>query len=162
MGIRTFAQNVVLPRLSIDFPYNKVGGSFGDPAGAKGDEIMEELSCIGELNSLGIKTEAANTNDPDVRINAVRFFLNKMIDGGPAFVLDRENCPVTRKGFVSGYNYKRVSISGDERYRDKPDKNKYSHPHDALQYVLMQFAGRPTEDEKPKIDMWNPVMRWQN
>lgn len=166
IGIKTFATNIVIPRLAVDFPYCKVGGSEGDPSGAKGDEIMEELSCIGELNSLGINTNAATTNDPDVRINSVRYFLNLMVDGHPAFVISREDCPVLVKGFMSGYHFKRLSISGDARYQDKPNKNKYSHPHDALQYRLMPFASERLADkvEKPKIDPFanNTVMRWQN
>jgi len=164
MGIKTFAKNVVIPQLAIDFPYCKVGGSEADPAGAAGDQIMEELSCIGELNSLGIKTNAATTNDIDVRINSVRYFLNLMIDGKPGFLISREGCPVLVKGFMSGYHFRRMSISGDERYQDVPNKNKYSHPHDGLQYRLMPFAGRPPEPEKPKIDPFanNTVMRWQN
>lgn len=165
MGIKTFATNVVIPRLAIDFVYNKVGGSEADPSGAAGDDIMEELSCIGELNNLGIKTNAASTNDPDVRINSVRYFLNKMIDGKPGFIISREGCPVLVKGFMSGYHYKRMSISGDERYQDKPNKNKYSHPHDALQYALMRLAGDTnTPPDKPKYDPFanNTTMKWQN
>jgi hypothetical protein len=164
IGIRTFAKNIVIPRLAIDFPYCKVGGSEGDPAGAKGDEIMEELSCIGELNTLGIVTNAATTNDPDVRINSVRYFLNLMLDGNPAFIISREDCPVLVKGFMSGYHYKRMSIAGDARYQDKPNKNKYSHPHDALQYGLMPLAGWTTKPDKPKVDPFanNTVMRWTN
>lgn len=165
IGIKTFAKNIVIPRLSIDFPYCKISEwAEGDPAGAKGDEIMEELSCIGELNTLGIPTRAAATNDPDVRINSVRYFLNLMLDGKPAFLISRDDCPVLVKGFMSGYHFKRLSISGDERYQDKPNKNKYSHPHDALQYRLMPFAGRYPEPEKPKVDPFanNTVFRWQN
>ncbi len=164
IGIKTFAKNIVIPRLAIDFVYNKVGGSEGDPSGAKGDEIMEELSCIGELNSLGIVTNAASTNDIDVRINAVRYFLNLMIDGQPAFLLCRTGCPTLRKGFMSGYHFKRMSISGDARYQEKPNKNKYSHPHDALQYNLMRFASDRIIEKsaKPVVDLYNPVMRWDN
>lgn len=162
MGIRTFAKNVVIPSLPIDFPYNKVGESEGDPAGEAGDAIMEELSCIGELNNLGIKTNAASSNDIDVRVGSVRYFLNMMIDGQPAFVLDREKCPGLRKGFVSGYHFKRMNVSGDDRYQEKPNKNTYSHRHDGLQYVSMKFASdRIIEKQQPKevVNMYNPVMR---
>jgi hypothetical protein len=166
MGIRTLAKSVVLPDLPVSFPYNKIGESEGDPAGTAGDVIMEELSCIGELNQLGIKTNAATSNDIDVRIGSVRYFLNSMIDGQPAFLLSREGCPMLRKGFINGYVFKRLSVTGDERYQDKPNKNKFSHPHDGLQYGLMKFAAdRIVQDkapEKSKVDMWNPVMRWQN
>lgn len=166
MGIRTFAKNVVIPGLARDFPYCKVAGSEADPAGAAGDAIMEELSCIGELNTLGIETRAATTNDPDVRISSVRYFLNMMSDGQPCFLISREGCPVTVKGFMSGYHFKRMMISGDERYQDKPNKNKYSHSHDALQYDVMPFAADRLAEKKetPKIDYFanNTVMRWQN
>lgn len=162
MGIRTFAKNMIIPSLPIDFVYNKVGCSEGDPAGASGDTIMEELSCIGELNDLGISTNAASSNDIDVRISSVRYFLNAMIDGHPALLLSREGCPILRKGFINGYHFKRMSISGDERYQEKPNKNRFSHIHDALQYILMKFASdRIIDLKKPKdiVDMFNPVLR---
>lgn len=165
IGIRTFAKNIVIPRLAIDFPYCKISEwAEGDPAGEAGDDIMEELSCIGELCSLGIPTRAATSNDLDVRINSVRYFLNLMLDGKPAFLISREGCPVIVKGFMSGYHYKRMQIGGDERYQDKPNKNKYSHPHDALQYRLMPFAGNFTKPEPPKVDPFsnNTVFRWTN
>lgn len=164
MGIRTFVQNIVLPALPVDFPYNKIGESEADPSGLASDGIMEELSCIGELNSLGIKTNAAHTNDPAVRISSVRYFLNTMIDGQPALQLNRDKCAVLRKGFVNGYHYKRMSITGDERYQDKPNKNRFSHPHDALQYILMRFASEQIadtkKDDRPPINLFNPTMRF--
>lgn len=163
MGIRTFAKNVVIPSLPIDFVYNKVGESEADPSGANGDTIMEELSCIGELNDLGITTQSASSNSPDVRISSVRYFLNAMIDGQPAFLISREDCPTLRKGFINGYHFKRLSVHGEERFQEKPDKNKFSHPHDALQYIVMKFASDRIIDNKKressKIDMYNPVLR---
>jgi len=165
MGIRTFAKNIVLPQLAIDFPYNKIGISRADPSGIAGDDIMEELSCIGELNSLGISTHAGRTNDLEPRIGSVRYFLNNMIDGQPAYVLSREGCPILRKGKQKDYIYKRVNVGGEERYKEVPHKNFASHIADAEQYILMEFAAdRILADKAPqeKVDMWNPVFRWQN
>jgi hypothetical protein len=163
MGIRTFANSIVLPQLAIDFPYNKIGESEADPSGSAGNEIMEELSCIGELNSIGIRTNPASSNEIDVRIGAVRWFLNTMIDGKPALLLDKTKCPVLRKGFMSGYHFKRVNIANEDRFQDKPNKNAYSHPHDGLQYNAMKFAGNAAaERSQPKqiVDVFNPVMGW--
>jgi len=79
--------------------------------------------------------------------------------------LSREGAPMLRKGFINGYVFKRMSITGDERYQDKPNKNKYSHPHDAQHYGLMKFASdRIIENKRPEkstVDMHNPVFRWQ-
>lgn len=162
MGIRTFAKSIVLPGLQRDFPYNKIGISRADPSGVAGDEIMEELSCIGELNSLGINTAPARTNDLEPRIGAVRYFLNTMIDGQPAFLMSREGCPQLRRGFIKDYCFKRISVGGEERYKEIPHKNMSSHPHDGLQYISLEFAAdRILADKAPteKVDMWNPVLR---
>ena len=40
------------------------------------------------------------------------------------------------KGFTGGYHYRRLQVSG-ERYDEKPNKNRFSHIHDALQYLLL-------------------------
>lgn len=163
MGIRTFARNIVIPSLQEKFPSNKIGISVGDPAGMAGDQIMEELSCIGELNSLGLETRPAKTNDIEARINAVKYFLNMMIDGKPALIISREGCPISIKGFVKEYIYKRLSIKGEERYRDVPDKNMYSHLQDDIQYIALEFAADyilKSKAKKEVIDMYNPVMRF--
>jgi len=163
MGIRTFAESIVIPSLRTDFPYCKIGISVADPAGNARNEIIEEMSCIGELNSLNIPTTSASTNDIDPRLGAVRYFLNKMIDGKPAFILDRKNCPTLFKGFVKDYVYARVAVSGEERYKDKPNKNMASHPMDGLGYACLEVASdrimKAKAGESPKIDMFNPVMR---
>lgn len=162
MGIRTFAKNIVIPGLARDFPYNKVGISRADPSGIAGDDIMEELSCIGELCSLGIDTAPGRTNDIEPRIGAVRYFLNTMIDGQPGFLMSREGCPELRRGFIKNYCYKRISVGGEERYKEVPHKNKASHPHDGAQYIFMEFAADHILSEKmpvAKVDMFNPILR---
>jgi hypothetical protein len=47
-----------------------------------------------------------------------------------------KSCKSLRKGFLGGYHYRRIQTSG-ERYEDKPNKNKFSHVHDALQYLML-------------------------
>lgn len=162
IGIRNFAESIVIPALKLDFPYCKVGISVADPAGNARNEIMEEMSCIGELNSLGIETIAAQTNDIDPRLASVRFFLNRMIDGKPCFQLDKKKCPTLYKGFLKEYIFMRVAVAGEERYKDKPNKNMASHPMDAIGYGCLEIASDRIASEKAKpkmIDIYNPVMR---
>lgn len=173
MGARTFAESVVVPFIQRDFPYNPIisatensnnclGLSRADPSGVQRDQIVAEFSFIGELNSVGIPTIGASTNDIETRISAVRFFLNRMSDGKPCFLLSRRGCPILRRGFAKDYVYKRVAVSGEERYKDKPDKNMSSHPHDALQYISLEFASERISKESAKnnTNMYNPVMRF--
>lgn len=74
------------------------------------------------------------TNDPTSRWDAVRAPLTRSVDAGPAFLLS-PRCTVLRTGFNSGYRFKKINPNVD-RYQEQADKNEYSHPHDALQYMI--------------------------
>lgn len=163
IGLRSFAESIVIPGLVKDFPYCKVGSSDADPAGNARDQIFEEMSCISELNSLGITTHAARTNNPDARIASVRFFLNRMIDGKSAFLISKKGCPVSYNAFAKDYIYKQLAVSGETRYKDTPEKNMASHPMDATQYLCLGLASdsimTEKQDNKPLENMFNPVFR---
>jgi hypothetical protein len=139
--------------------------SVADPAGNARNEIVEEMSCIGELSSLGIETSGARTNDIAPRLSSVKYFLNKMIDGKPGLILDRRNCPTLFKGFVKDYVYARIAVAGEERFKDKPTKNMASHPMDALGYGCLEIASDSIVQNrvvtKEAQNMFNPVFRWQ-
>jgi hypothetical protein len=90
--------------------------------------------------TMGFETEPAPTNDPTKRIDAVNSYIIKLVDGEPGYLLSK-SCQMLRKGKIGGYQYKRVQVSGEARFKDKPDKNKYSHPADAEQYMALGFAG---------------------
>lgn len=103
-----------------------------DPAG-DGRAQTDERTPMQILRAAEIEASAAPTNDPVKRVESVAAALRRMVDGQPGFLL-HPRCTTLRKGFGGGYAYRRIQIAGDERYHDQPDKNKYSHPHDALQY----------------------------
>lgn len=132
MGIRSFAREIVKPELATTYKgYNVMG--IGDPSGAKRTDT-DERTCYQELADAGLPAKPAKSNTMQARFEAVDAFLTKMVEGKPAFQLDRE-CKVLRKGFNGGYHYRRIQVIGDERFHNVPEKNKYSHAHDALQYA---------------------------
>jgi hypothetical protein len=108
--------------------------SRGDPAGVSRSQ-SNERTCYQELLEVGIASEPADTNDFIPRRESVAFFLNRLAGGDPGFVLS-PNCRTLRKGFLGGYRYERLKVAG-ERYRDRPVKDRFSHPHDALQYLCL-------------------------
>ena len=143
MGLKQFAQIVVRPHIAENFPQLPIGISVGDPAGTS-ESQTDQQSCIQVLSDAGIPTIPAPTNKVEPRLNSVRHFLTRMVDGMPGILIDKR-CRVIRKGFCGGYKYERVQVSGDDRFRDKPCKNRYSHPHDGLQYLCL-IAGREYDD----------------
>jgi hypothetical protein len=55
-------------------------------------------------------------------------------------------CRTLRTGFKGRYGYPEIGQNSG-RYHDKPEKNKYSHPHDALQYMVTGLF-TPTSDKE--------------
>lgn len=138
MGIKQFIKHALRPLLHKDYLGYKLH-LVGDPAGNKRSDTDEE-TVFKVLFDLGFDVEEANTNDPDIRWEAVREPLQRLIDGRPGFQL-HPRCKLLRKGFNGGYCFKRLQIAGETRYSDRAAKNNFSHPHDALQYLCMFING---------------------
>lgn len=139
IGARQFARDIVKPFLIENYKGYEIRFSVGDPTGNNRGE-GEGTSAISIINEvLGFTTEGAPTNDPTQRLDAVKSRLTRLVEGGkPAYVVDKR-CTVLREGKMGGYCYARMNTSG-EKYRDKPDKNEFSHLADAEQYLLLGFV----------------------
>ena len=160
MGVRQFINLVVKPVLKVRYPGMKIM-SYGDPAGAdRGQTDMK--TCFNELTSAGFKVMPAPTNLFTPRREAVAGFLNKMVDGEPGFLLS-ERCKYLRRGFNGGYKYKKILLSGENRYKYAAEKNKYSHPHDALQYIAVSVekGTGSVVGEEDWLTNWTPPTRKQ-
>lgn len=136
-GVQQFAENFVLPLLRTryrDCPQSHIG----DPAGNQRSQT-DERTVFEELRRLGIDVTPAPSNSPLARLEAVRGYLSRMVDGRPGLFLS-PTCKTLRKGFNGGYRYRQLQISGETRYQDQPDKNHYSHCHDALGYLCLWLS----------------------
>jgi len=133
MGIVRFAE-VLRNELASRFAACPEVHIFGDPAGDFRAQT-DESTPFQILRGAGLRALPTHSNSVDLRLEAVSSQLTKMVEGKPAFLVDRR-CSMLIKGFESGYSYKRMEVSG-ERYADKPDKNMFSHVHDSLQYLML-------------------------
>ena len=112
----------------------------GDPAGDHRSQV-DERTPYDVLHAAGLMAQKASTNDFELRRSSVVVALQRMtMAGDPGLILIGPQVPMLRKGMMGGYAYKRIQVSGRERYHDKPDKNIYSHVAEAGQY-LMDGAG---------------------
>lgn len=123
---------------------------FGDPAGNQKAQT-DEKTCFQILSSKGIHI-APGEQDPTIRFESVRKPLTTLLGGKPGLLIS-PRCKILRKGFQGGYQFRRLQIS-QERYTESPDKNEYSHPHDALQYVATRLFGNAL-----RMPMDNPEIR---
>jgi len=129
MGIETFVQTKLNPFIANRFQ----GCSFvcaPDPAGFAKQQL-NEMTLVDALKAAGFKCVKPPTNNPELRIQSVERLLNQQIEGKAMYLID-PSCDMLIKGFKSGYRYKTKKTGEQE---DRPDKNKFSHVHDANQYA---------------------------
>lgn len=138
---------------------------WGDPSGSTMSQTEDKTPFM-VLRANGIICRPAPSNDPEVRIEAVEGALGRLVDGFPVLTVS----PLCRKliaGFLGGYQFRRMQLTGKVQYETNPEKNKFSHPHDALQYVLLGLGeGRVATLGRKKAHQaavklgpasWNPL-----
>lgn len=117
------------------YPDRHIAG-YGDPAGEQRSST-DERTPFDVVNGQGIPISPAPTNDFTLRREAVGRALTRLtLMGRPALVI-HPRCKVLRKAMNGGYCFRRISASGQERFRDVPDKNSFSHVAEALQYLMV-------------------------
>lgn len=119
-GAQRFGE-MLLRELKMMFPDTTHFYMYGDPAGDARAQT-DETTVYQVLRTVGINAYPAPTNDPSIRIETVSRILGK-VKG----IVINESCKNLLRGFKGGYTYEK---------KDTPEKNKYSHIHDALQYLL--------------------------
>lgn len=166
MGFEQFVEGVLRPYLARRFPGYKIAQSFMDPAGTSA-ATTDEKTHLMQLAVYGFNPSVPHTNGIYTRLASVNHFLDSMIGGKPRIQIDKTHCPVLRKAFIDGYQFKEMKFAklndGTPIYHEIPDKNKYSHVSDGLQYLCMGLIG-PPGDENNTFDvnkiMHNPRTVW--
>jgi hypothetical protein len=109
----------------------------GDPAGDSRSQT-DERTCFEIMRAKGIAIEPG-IQTLSMRLESVRKPLNTLRGGLPQLMI-HPRCRMLRKGFMGGYVFRRLKTTA-ERYTSDPEKNFFSHVHDALQYPMTQIIG---------------------
>jgi hypothetical protein len=125
-SLEDFVQDYLKPLLASKYPGFQVIGA-GDPAG-RGRSGLDKRTPFDVLSAAGIKAYPAATNNFITRKETVEWFMRR--EEG---LLISPNCLTIREGFAGGYIYKKLQ-NDSGRHAERPDKNPYSHPMDAVQY----------------------------
>lgn len=107
----------------------------------------DERTCASVLRTNGFTRLHPGPVQWEPRRRAVESFLVRIDKGMPGLLVSRSECPVLQEGLSGGYQYPE-KYAELEPSKITPLKNRFSHPHDALQYVCaganqtMQLYGR--------------------
>lgn len=132
IGIKDFCREHVRPYLEREFREVRIV-NYCDPAGADPGQY-DDRTLADVAAEQGFPMTAAPSNDPDVRIADVEFFFRERIEGGEPACLVDPGMTWLRRAYGGGYHFKRIAVSGETRFMDVPNKNKFSHTADADQY----------------------------
>jgi hypothetical protein len=151
IGLEQHIEKALRPALLQERYFGKPVAMVGDPSGISKSSIYEETT-FDVLKRMGMHAFPAPTNDIDPRLRAVEAFLLGQRDGGPAFVIDRERCPVLVRALGGGYRYGKTRMG---LRKLAPEKNEFSHVMDALQYLCLAAHGG-MQNMITKRLMWRP------
>lgn len=104
-----------------------------DPAGFQKAQT-DERTCADVLRQFGFTKVLPGPVGWEQRRKAVEDYLTKTYGEGPGLFINEDTCSLLVEGFSGGYRYPEKAIE-IEPTLIRPLKNKYSHCHDALQYM---------------------------
>ena len=115
-----------------------------DPAAANGGQTDERSVIDVYRRHFPVKYDTNNTLTP--RLSAVEHYMTRLTEVGPALLLD-PGCKILARAFGGGYRY---TVNRKELESATPEKNMYSHPSDAAQYLAKHFRMLSAKVEKDK------------
>ena len=109
---------------------------FVDPAGFQRSQ-SDESTCVQALCGSDGRGFVPRPGPIawELRRKNVASMLQKMTKSGPSFQISARGCPTLVKGFEGGYRFSEKSAD-IEPTKLRPVKDAFSHPHDALQYLV--------------------------
>lgn len=137
---------------------------YGDPAGNQQAQTDDTTPFL-MLEKAGITAWPAPTNDYEERTTVLDNQLRMITAGQPAILVDPK-CTTLIKGLAGAYMFKRVQVSGEDRWRDTPVKDATSHVCEALHYGLLgkglgdQLFSQHWQEEYEAVDKWAPDKRY--
>lgn len=144
MGFEEFVDDVITPMMLLKYP--ECSSLFVcDPANARGSNTA--VSPTELLIDRGYRAIVASTNAFKPRKDAVEGLLHRR---GAGSLLISKSLVLLTDALAGAYQYKKLRVSGTSiQFSSQPDKNKYSHWADAVQYgALYIMDGRlSAEDE---------------
>jgi hypothetical protein len=153
MSVHDFVETRLYPYVKTNYFKNNISIVVDPAAGNRSPNNKQSAVDIIRASFPGA-VQLAHTNDPLARIEAVTYFLTRQ-DG---FILSGPNVHMLRRGFLSEYKFESVGANPMKtKWKDKPDKNDYSHSADALQYAALAHKWQKSHRRYTVTPVSNPI-----
>lgn len=145
MGVERFLDTMLIPVLRSKYFQCEIVFVL-DPACFQRSQ-RDERTIAQAVQERGYRVQKAVTNDPEKRIGAVETLLCRSVEG-QAYYLISPTCKFLIEGFEHGYRYPQKRDGSLNT--DGPQKNHFSHLHDANQYAALFFVGVQKVESRPQ------------
>lgn len=142
-SIRKFCEDYLKPKLKNEYPGMQYHLVIDPAATARSQNDARSAADI--VRDSGLPFMTARTQNELARREAVNYFLLKT----EGFLLS-PNCKTLRKGFISEYKFEKIRAANSDKFKEKPEKNIFSHIHDGLQYGALELSEGRIGKRKPK------------
>lgn len=145
MPFKPFVRDVLRPYLAQHYPGCMVV-AYTDPANPRDSNLGE--TPVQVLREYNINASVAPTNKFKPRIDGVISFLQRR----EGLLID-PRCEKIIDGFRGGYHYRPMVVRGvGQTYSSEPEKNEFSHLHDAFQYLCggLRLGSQNSAAQRPK------------
>ena len=152
IGAARFMKERVGPYLGRRFPDMPDNGFLieADPASTN-RSANDETTIVQTVKKHFPVTSETNNRLP-LRLNAIDYFMTRMVYGMPAILIDEQACPTLVRALKGGWRYKidrNASSSAADYIKDpRPEKNPFSHPGDAFGYLCRHFHRQSERNER--------------
>ena len=135
MGAVRFAENLGIKLRNSHSREHPMRG-WGDPAGMQRSQV-DERSPFDVLHAAQLPIDAAPTNDWLIRRETVGNLLTRLTMRGRPSLVIHPRCTTLIKAMGGGYCMRRLQVAGGEKFAEYPDKGRFSHIAEALQYLCV-------------------------
>jgi len=146
-GADRFVRELLKPYLRRRFPELDLKNVIIAPDPAAGNRTGGDEKTVVDILKRYFRVQIETNNRLPLRLNAIEHFTTRLVDLGPALVIDPKECPVLVRALKGGWRYaldrKRDIIKGAE-----PEKNAYSHPGDSFGYLCRYFHRQSEREER--------------
>lgn len=134
-GAKRLISERIKPYLNRRFPGAQVVIA-PDPAAANRSQTDERAVVDEFKRHWDVRIET--NNRLAIRLDAIEHFTARLVERGPALLIDGAECPVLVRALKGGWRYV-IDTKKDRAKGDEPEKNPYSHPGDSFGYLCRHF-----------------------
>jgi len=150
VGAQRFITERLRPYLSRGMPDLQPGRFIVAPDPAANNRSSNDENTILATVKRHYPVVIETNNRLPLRLDAIDYYMNRMVYGMPGIVIDEQACPILVRALKGGWRFK---LDNKENIRETgggamPEKNHYSHPGDAFGYLCRYFHRQVVKNER--------------